>query len=72
LRLVGQHQPTREPSEELHPEQLLERADLMADRGLGDVQLGGGAREAEMSGGGLESAQCCERRQTAGHGYPLA
>ena len=49
------------------PSMLLEPSDLMADRRLGDVQLAGGAGEAEVSRRGLERAQRRERRQTAGH-----
>lgn len=49
--------------EQLQPELPLQPLDLMADRGLGDVQLGGGLRETEMPRRGLVGAQSVQRRQ---------
>ena len=51
--------------EELDPELLLQRFDLVAYRALGDEQLLGRPREALMAGGGLEGLQRIERRQAA-------
>ncbi len=60
------------PDEQAYPEFLLETFDLMADRGLRDVELGRRLREAQMPGGGLEGAQSIERRQSGGHfSHPL-
>ncbi len=42
----------RAPVEEQHPELLLEQADLARQRGLGQVQAGGGAGEALLLGHG--------------------
>ena len=55
------------PDEQPDPQFLLEPPDLMADRGLGDVQFGGGIGEAQMPGRGLEGAQTVERGQSGGH-----
>lgn len=67
LPLLGQQERPVEAAEELAPEMLLERLHLMADRGLGDVQLLGGPGEAEMARRGLEGAERVEGRETAGH-----
>src|SRR5581483_9042058 len=53
--------------EQTKPELLLQPLDLVADRGLGDVQLGCGKREAQMPRGGLEGPQPVERWQPRGH-----
>src|SRR5580704_1619525 len=42
-------------------QELLECTDLMADRRWRHTKLGRGAREAQMSGGGLECAQSIQR-----------
>jgi len=55
------------PDEQAYPKFLFETLDLMADRGLRDVELGCRLREAQMPGGGLEGAQSIERRQPGGH-----
>ena len=55
------------PDEQADPEFLLEPPDLMADRGLGDVQFGRRKGEAQVPGRGLEGAQSIERRQSGGH-----
>jgi hypothetical protein len=43
-------------------EPFLQLPDLVADGGMGDMQLVGGAREAGMPGRGLEDPECAERR----------
>ena len=53
--------------EQADPEFLFQPFDLMADRGLRDVQLGRRLREAQMPGRGLEGAQSVQRRQPGGH-----
>ncbi len=55
------------PDEQADPEFLLQPPDLMADRGLRDVQLGRRTGEAQMPGGGLERPQAVQRRQPGGH-----
>ena len=55
------------PDEQANPQFLLQPPDLMADRGLRDVQLGGRIGEAQVPGGGLERAQSIERGQSGGH-----
>ena len=42
---------------------LLEHADAVGDGGRGDAELGPGAGEALVAGGGLEEAQAFERGQ---------
>src|SRR3546814_4695745 len=46
---------------------LLQRLHLMADGGLGDVQLLGRLGEAEMAGAGLEGAQGIQGRKLVLH-----
>lgn len=53
--------------EELEAELRLWRLHLVADRSLSDEQLLGRAREALMTGRGLEGLQRIERRQSARH-----
>src|ERR1700726_2763796 len=55
------------PDEQANPQFLLKPADLMADRGLGDVQFRRGNRKAQMPGGSLERAQSIQRRQSSAH-----
>jgi hypothetical protein len=43
--------------EQLRPERLLELVDLVAERGLGDVEARGGAAEVELLRNGQEVAQ---------------
>ena len=69
LSVVGQQQGAVEAAEQLALEPLLQGLDLVADGRLGDVQLLGGAGEAQMPRRGLEGAQSVERRQALGHGY---
>jgi hypothetical protein len=55
------------PDEQANPQLLLKPPDLMADRGLRDVQFGSSNGEAEVPGGGLECAQSIEGWQPGGH-----
>src|SRR5229473_1722282 len=55
------------PDEQANPEFLLKPFDLMADRGLRDVQLGRRGGKAQMPARGLERAQSIERWQPGGH-----
>jgi len=64
---IGQAQCPGQAAEQGHLEEVLERFDLVADRGRRDVQLGGGLGEAEEARGRLESAQGVQRRQTLWH-----
>src|SRR3546814_20529575 len=57
LALVGEREATRAAVKQREAEAGLELLDLLADRALGDVQLGGRAREAEMAGGDLRSEE---------------
>src|SRR5262249_54803537 len=66
-RLRGQGQRAVLPDEQADAQLLLQPPDLMADRGLRHVQLGGRLGEAQMPGGGLERPQTVERRQPGGH-----
>jgi hypothetical protein len=43
--------------EQVRPERLLELVNLVAERGLGDVEARGGAAEVELLGNGQEVAQ---------------
>src|SRR5690606_9385511 len=65
-----QHQPARQPREERYVELGLKALDLMADGRLGDAQLDGGLREAQMARGGLEGAQGIQRHVAADHRSP--
>lgn len=67
LRLRRQGQRTVLPDEQGDPELLFQPFDLMADRGLRDVQLGGGLGKTQMPGRGLEGAQPVQRRQPGSH-----
>ena len=70
LALLGGHGVAAEPVEQRQAEPLLELPDLMADGGLGDVQLLRGLGKGAGAGGGLEAAQGVEGRQ-AGHRHRL-
>ena len=63
LRLAGQLQGAIAAHEQRNAELLLQAADQMADRGLGDIQLLRGAGEAEVACRCLEGAQAIQRRQ---------
>src|SRR3546814_1374457 len=67
LALVGEREATRAAVKQREAEAGLELLDLLADRALGDVQLGGRAREAEMAGGDLEGAQGRQRGRSEEH-----
>src|SRR5258708_25560653 len=64
---VGQQGTGAGAAKEVEAKRLFERADLVADRRLGDVEFGSGGGKAEMTCGGLESAQGVERRQGSTH-----
>jgi hypothetical protein len=53
------------PLEERRADECLERLDLAAHRRLREEELGRGAREAQVPGGGLEAAQELERGKGA-------
>ena len=63
LTFLGQQQATVETPEELDPQALLQVLDLVADRGLGDVQFLRGPGKAEVAAGGLEELQGLEGGQ---------
>ena len=67
LRLLRQRQRTVLADEQANAELFLQPLDLVADRGLRDVQLGGGLGETQMPGRGLEGAQSIQRRQPCCH-----
>jgi hypothetical protein len=56
-----QDQPAAFALEQGRMQELLERTDLMADGRWRHAKFGRGAREAQMSGGGLECAQSIQR-----------
>jgi hypothetical protein len=56
LTLRGQSKGFARPIEERCTELLLEGADLMTDRAVCHTELLGGLCDAQMAGGGLESA----------------
>ena len=67
LGRIGQQEPAACAAEKLESQALFEAADLMADRGLGDVELGRRRGEAEMPCSSLEGAQRVERGKPATH-----
>ena len=70
--LACQRQGAIPPHEQRDADLLLQPVDLVADRGLGDVQFGGGAREAQMARRCLEGTQSVQRRQGQRHAATLA
>ncbi len=56
--------------EQRRPQLLFQLANLVADRTVGDAQLGGGAAEVSVAGSGLEGTQGGKRRQAA-HGRSI-
>ena len=72
LRLPRQQQGSVAPHEQGDAELLLQPVDLMADRGLGDVQFGRGAREAQVARRRLEGTQSVQRGQAERHAARLA
>ena len=65
--LRGQSQCAVLPDEQPDPQFLLEPPDLMADRGLGNIQFARRIGEAQMPRRGLEGAQAVERGQPRAH-----
>ena len=72
-RLVGQLKAFGGAAEQHHAEQVFERANLLANRGRGDGQFVGRARERQVPRCGVEHAQAVERQvrplhaRTSGH-----
>jgi hypothetical protein len=66
-RLRCQRQCAVLADEQANAQFLLQPADLMADRGLRDIQFARREREAQMPRRGLECPQTIERRQSGGH-----
>src|SRR5262249_50623502 len=60
---LGQRERPRPATEQRSPAILLQQPDLMADRGWGNAEFGGGFLETEMPRGGFEGTQLDERRQ---------
>ncbi len=54
---MGQHQPARDAGKQHTAELFFQRPDLLADGGMGDIQLNRRAGKTEMTGGGLKGAQ---------------
>ena len=67
LSVVGEQQRAVQAAEQLAPQMLLQGLDLVADGGLGDVQLLCGTGEAQMACGSLEGAQGVQRGQASDH-----
>ena len=61
----GHLQASAHPAKQQVLQQLFKLRDLFADRALGQVQLFGGAGEAQVPGHGLETLQRGDRRQVA-------
>ncbi len=68
--LLGQLEPLAGAAEQDRAQMILERADLLADRGRRDRQLVGGAGEAEVPRGGIVNAQGVEGQMGALHDAP--
>ena len=68
----GQGDPARQPGEKRHAQPVLQCPDLMAQRGLADAQLQGGAGEILVPCSGLEGAQGIERQLGAEHGRAVS
>ena len=66
LRLLRQCQATVLADEQLDAKLIFQSADLMADRGLGDVQFRRRERETQKPRGGFEGAQAVERGKQHG------
>ena len=64
---LGQPYGARQAVEQLHPQQFLQPAYLVAQRPRRHVQLPGRPRQAQMPGGGVEGAQGVQRRQWLQH-----
>jgi hypothetical protein len=55
------------PLEQIEPDELLQRTDLMAQGAGGHVQFERCLGQAQVPGGGLEGAQCGQRRHLLIH-----
>jgi hypothetical protein len=64
---IGHGQAPVEAPKQGHAEVLLQRFDLMADRGLGDEKLFRGLGEGEVARRGLEGAQGIQGWQSPRH-----
>ena len=62
---LGQFGAARIAPEQLESELLLERLDLMADRGTGDAKFAAGEPEGAKPCRGLEGGQSAKRREIA-------
>src|SRR6185437_15460434 len=71
LSLPGQRQAPGGPAEEGDAELLPQGADLVADRGLGHIQLLSRLSEAQMPCGGLEDPKRRQRGQAKSHSLLL-
>jgi hypothetical protein len=59
------HASDRAPKQRRRTQPFLEQADLLADSAMGHAELSGRFLEAAEARGGLEGADCVERRQAA-------
>src|SRR5882762_5716512 len=71
FRLGRQRKRAVLPDEQPDAQLFLQPLDLMADRGLRDVQLGSRLGKAQMPGGGFKSPQPVQRRQPCCHLPPI-
>ena len=62
-----QHQAARDADKQLAIQMLLQRLNVLADGGMGDVQLYRGMRKTEVPGGRFEGAKRIKRKIAAGH-----
>src|SRR3546814_17369209 len=68
IGLASQLQPLRRAAEQHDAEHILERANLLPDRGGCHRQLVGGARKAQMPGSGVDDAERVEWQVSELHG----
>lgn len=61
-----QREAARQAFEQRHAERVLQMADLLRDRALGDADLVGRRAEVQVPRGHLERAERIQRRQAAG------
>ena len=66
MAFVGQRQASRQAAKQWLAQAFFEVADVLADGGLGDVELLGGAGQAQVACCGIEHAQGIEGQL---HGY---
>ncbi len=71
LAFVGQGHAARQALEQDHAQARFQLLDLVAERGLGHAQLGGGAGQVLVPRGGFEGAQGVQRQLRADHRAPL-